>query len=207
MVEEATIDLSAVEPIAVRVRNQGQKTIVAWGVKTTLTDANGVVVHSGGGTDSYEYDVVALRDDSVLRPNDFRTIRMNRGRLRFEPVSVTATPEYAIFDDNSAVGDERSIEMRFERRAQEAGGWRFVERVIEEALASATAADAVLRLVDAKLAAAPREIRDTSAGSQVPQRIRIALRSPESARSLVAALNVEAGVRGKAAAARSIRRQ
>jgi hypothetical protein len=172
-----------------------------------MTDANGVVVHSGGGTDSYEYDVVALRDDSVLRPQDTRSIRLNRGRLGFEPVSVTASPEYAIFDDNSAAGDERSIEMTFERRARQAAGWRFVERAIEEALASATAADAVLRLVDAKLAAAPKEIRDTSPGSQVPQRIRIALRSPESARSLVEALGVEAGVRGEAAAARSIRRR
>lgn len=209
VVEEATIDASAHEPVAVRVRNRGQGTIVAWGIKTTLTDANGVVVQSGGGTDSFEYDVVALRGSSVLRPNDTYTIRLGRGRLGFEPISVTASPEYAIFDDNSASGDERSIEMQFEHRARHAAGWQFVERAFEEALASTTAPDGVLRLVEAGIAAAPREIRDSPPCQQVSQRIRLALRpgSLENAFSLLQALSVEAGTRRKAAAARSIRRQ
>lgn len=210
IVEEASIDPSAPSEtgrIVVRVRNQGTRTIVAWGIRATLTDSNGVAGNAGGGIDGFEYDVRALRDDPVLRPNYTYTIRLHPSRRGFEPVSVTASPDYAIFDDNSAVGDERSIEMWFERRAREAAGWQFVERAVEEALASATAADAVLRLVDAKVAAAPKEIRDSSAGWQVPQRIRIALRSPETARSLVEELSVEAGVRGKAAAARSIRRR
>jgi hypothetical protein len=210
IVEEASFDPSAPSEtgkIVVRVRNQGKRTIVAWGVYATLTDANGGVGRAGGGIDGFEYDVIVLRDDPVLRPNYTYTIRLHPSQRGFEPVSATAFPDYAIFDDNSAVGDERSIELWFQRRAQHAAGWRFVEGAIKEALANATPADDVLRFVEAKLGAAPKDIRDSPPGLQVVQRIRIALRSPESARSLVEELSAEAGTRAKAAAARSIRRR
>jgi hypothetical protein len=218
VVEEATIDLGPEVPfvpgvsgngkIVVRVRNQGQHTIVAWAVRASVTDANGVVRGAGGGTDGYEYDVRVLPDSPVLQPGATYTIRL-AGPARFEPVAVKATPEYAIFDDNSAVGDERSIEMQFAFRARQAAGWQFIERAIEEAPASAIAADDALRLLDAKIAGAPREIRDSAAGRQVPQRIRLALRpgSAEAARVLLEELRVEAPARHKAAASRSIRRR
>jgi hypothetical protein len=205
VVEQATID-TATGTIAVRVRNEGKRTIVAWGVNTTLTDTNGATRHTAGGIDGYESDVRTVPDDPVLRPNGVYTITLD-APPRFEPVSVTASPAYAIFDDNSAVGEERSIESWFRRRAQNAVAWQFIERTIEDARASATTPVGILQLVDAEIAAAAREIHDSRPAQEVAIRIRVALRSAETAQSLLQSLSVEAGSRRKAAASRSLRRQ
>lgn len=208
VVEDAWIEASTHEPIAIRVRNRGQQVIVAWGVRATVTDLNGVVVTTGGGTDGFEVGVVRLANNPVLDPNDSYTIRLSGARVGFSPVSVTtAFVTYAIFDDNSAVGEERSIEMTFERRARDAAAWQFVERALEEALANDAAPEDVLRLVEKKMAAAPKDVLNTSAGFQVPQRIRIALRDAADATALIETLKTEAGVRAKNAADRSIRRR
>jgi hypothetical protein len=207
IVEGATIESSPHHALAIHVRNEGTQMIVAWGVQATLTDATSVVKHVGGGIDGFEYDLRVLANDPVLRPNGSYTARFDLPQ-NFEPVSVTANPTYAIFDDNSAEGDERSIQMQFEHRARDAAGWHFTERAVEEALANNTTAEDVLRFVDAKMVTASQDVRGGStAGWQVPQRIRIALRSPDTAQSLVDELRLEAGLRAKAAAARSIRRK
>ena len=208
VVEDAWIDSSTYEPIVIRVRNPGQRIIVAWGVRAAVADSNGVVVSAGGGTDGFEVDVAHLANNPVLRPNDSYTIRLQSTRGGFTPVSVqAASVTYAIFDDNSAAGEERSIEMTFERRARDAEAWQFVERAVADAIQQHMVAEDVLRDVDAKISAASKDIRNTSAGFQVPQRIRIALRAPETARSFVDELSIEAGVRARNAANRSSRKR
>jgi hypothetical protein len=207
IIEEATIDPSAVEQIVVRVRNQGQRTIVSWGVRATLTDKHGAVLTSGGGTDAYEYNVRTIGNSSLLRPNDTHTIRFNPSRRGFQPVTVKASAEYAVFDDNSAVGDERSIEMVFERHARDAAAWRFIERTLADASMKASTPDGILFIARTEIIAAPRDISGNVPGMEVAQRIRVALRSVQESRLLLEALRDEVGPRGWNAAARSMRQQ
>lgn len=211
IVEEAVIDSS--DPsgnpkVMVRVRNQGQRTIVAWGVSASLTDSKGVVSNTGGGVDGHDWDVRVLPNNPVLLPGGIYTIRLAAPSLP-EVISVKATPAYAIFEDNSAVGEERSIEMQFQMWARYATAWQFIEEVLEEAMPSATAPDGALRLVEAAIAAAPKEMRETFPCFEVAQRIRVALRggSAQTAGALLQQLRNEIGVRRKAAASRSFRRQ
>ena len=165
VIEEAAIDPNPLhdprapyEPIVVRVRNQGQRNIVAWGVRATVTDANGATGSTGTGTDQFEYGMPQRRD-SMLRPNDTYVFRLNVPREVVKPVAVTATAEYVVFDDNTGAGDERSVEIVFELRARHAAAWQFIERTLTDALNAAETPDAALFVVSTTLAAGPRHCR------------------------------------------------
>lgn len=205
VVEHAAIDLGGRDPIVVRVRNEGPRTIVAWGVYARLFDANDVLRETAGGKDGYEWAIRDLPDNAVLQPNDSYTIRLPMP-AKFAAVSVKALPTYAIFDDNSAVGDDRAIELRFRYRADQASAWQFIEQVVAQARASAPTADRALQIVAAQLDAAPSEIHGSFPRQEVSQRITFALKSPADAELLLQQLSIEAGTRRKAAAESSVRK-
>ena len=121
VVDEATVLPGApgepvTDRVSVTVRNPGTRTIVAWGVRGQVEFADGKTRPIGLSTDGA---IVTLnqRGSSVLPPDGRYTITADaasRPTARREDVrAVTARATFVIFDDDTALGDERSIGFHF----------------------------------------------------------------------------------------------
>jgi hypothetical protein len=195
--------------IAVQVRNVGTCTIVAWGLRGRVTFANGVSSAVGTGIDGYESAVRAVPDDPVLQVGAVYTIRMEiPSRDVAEPVSATAVPIHAVFDDDTAVGDDRSVDFVFRQRALNARVWQLISQALDNAADGSTDAIAALRMAQAALEAAEEADRQSLPCREVQNRIRFALTGLHAAeiQQLFGELRKEARVRSEVAAAHAVRR-
>ena len=136
----------------VEVRNIGQRTIVAWNVTFTLTYPDGRVGPGRVGRDAV----------SVLDPDDRRgtvapgaTAAVECGfgwvpaTTRISDGIVTAV----IFDDDTALGDERQIAQMFDRRRTYQMFWQKMQVILEQATAQASDGAAVLSTIRTRMTA------------------------------------------------------
>ena len=99
------------------------------------TSADGRTSYGGFGSDTYAYPV---REDGLGGPiitGARRTVRTGP-YVPGEPVSFGARVVAVIFEDDTAVGDEKELQYLFERRALDQRTWPLVERIIAEAMAA-----------------------------------------------------------------------
>ena len=121
------------------LRNDSQKTITAWHVRVTYDDQP-VGAPSGHGVDAYRSaeGVLGSTVPKMHIPSGTTvtaTIRLSEEAASRGFVQATITPESAIFNDLSFVGDARDAAFTFERRAKERDSWRAVVALFERARA------------------------------------------------------------------------
>ena len=121
--------------LSVTLLNPGPKTVHGFVVQSMATSADGRTSYGGFGSDTYAFPV---REDGLGGPiitGARRTVRTGP-YLRGEPVSFGARVVAVIFEDDTAVGDEKELQYLFERRALNRRTWPLVETIISEAVAA-----------------------------------------------------------------------
>jgi hypothetical protein len=127
----------------IEVLNTGQRTILAWGVRYVLKSPDGRPVgNSGFGTDSAS----SVPEDRTISLAPGRTVHNSGGGAvvpadaQFSDVTVT----FVIFDDDTALGDEREIARHFAQRRTQQAFWQKMQTIFNEVTADETDPSAVL---------------------------------------------------------------
>ena len=160
--------------------NPGPKVVHGWSVQTMATFADGQTSYGGGGSDGHAFPV---REDGSGGPiavggrRMFRSGYSMRAGTTGMPVSIGARVTAVIFEDDTAVGDEREIQFLFARRAANQRTWPRVENIVAAAMAEGAEPRAVLERIASALAAiTDKEFQATdarAAGSTLSMNLKI----------------------------------
>jgi hypothetical protein len=136
------------------VRNDGTKTVLAFGIGFELTVPGGKTDSHGFSTDS-AHTVASLRT-SEIAPRGQATLPSGGGEL----VSLEATPgaarvTFIIFDDDTAVGDDKEIAWIFAERRKHQAFWHKMNVMLSEATARETDPSAVFALLRTRMESDP----------------------------------------------------
>lgn len=123
--------------IATTVRNNGTKTIVAWGLRGELRLVGQLPRVIGFTVDGYEVQTGCVRGrGEVLAPDaqftemlQFPTDELD---VQIEDMRISASA--VVFDDDSAIGDQKDIGFFFDRRATSRREWAVAEKVLTAAM-------------------------------------------------------------------------
>jgi hypothetical protein len=160
--------------VAVTVRNIGTEVIEAWGVAGEVKYPNGTTRRMGVSTDTYE--TMSLPES--LRPAADRSKRLLPGKSAtitdgvsptppMEPTDAAAYPSFAVFEDDTAVGNERSIESIFSFRRLNQRVWRLAFETLTSALKQGLDDEQAAASTLAALEAAGKEVSQSIACSIV----------------------------------------
>ena len=160
--------------------NLGPKVVHGWSVQTMATFADGHTSYGGAGSDGHAYPV---REDGRGGPivvggrRLFHSGYSTRVGTADVPVSIGARVTAVIFEDDTAVGDEREIEFLFARRAANQRTWPRIETIVAAAMAEGAEPRAVLERIASALAAiTDKEFQTTdarAAGSTLSMNLKI----------------------------------
>ena len=160
--------------------NPGPKVVHGWSVQTMATFADGHTSYGGAGSDGHAYPV---REDGRGGPivvggrRLFHSGYSTRVGTADVPVSIGARVTAVIFEDDTAVGDEREIEFLFARRAANQRTWPRIETIVAAAMAEGAEPRAVLERIASALAAiTDKEFQTTdarAAGSTLSMNLKI----------------------------------
>jgi uncharacterized protein (TIGR03435 family) len=201
---------AARDQISVSVHNTGDKTIVAWGVASQITFADGKTSGGGSASDGVEYRGLDRRGSRVLTPGARHTITFgglpNR-RQATDVRTVTAKAEFVILDDDTALGDENTIVRYFRRRAENQRAWPTIEKAFTDAMAQSS--DPRQQLIDARtnLEAIAEDVRTTEAYTSIHRDLTVNSRIAPDPAGLLKRLVDEARSRRAAADAHYQRRR
>jgi hypothetical protein len=125
------------------VLNTGQRTILAWGIKWVLKRPDGQLA---AGTTGFSLDEAGV-------PPEDRKMVVAPGQTA-QNVGVSTVPAdsllsdisvtFVIFDDDTALGDEREVARHFARRRERQGFWQKMQTILADAAANVTEPSAVL---------------------------------------------------------------
>jgi len=124
--------------IAVTIRNTGTKLIVGWGLRSQARLANSQVLPSFVTADAYENVGRTPTDPSLLAPNQQSVISMNSLTDGAVVVDIAAVPAFAIFDNDTAVGQSDEIDMKFAKRVASVTVYRAFEQLLSDTSRSIT---------------------------------------------------------------------
>jgi uncharacterized protein (TIGR03435 family) len=200
------------DQISVSVHNAGDKTIVAWGVRTQVTFADGKTYNMGGVmTDGVESSGLARQDSRALPPDGRFTITaggLPNRRPAEDVQEVTARASFVIFDDDTALGDEPSISFQFEKRAGNQRAWPVIEKVFADAMVQTADPREALLEADKGLEAITDEaIRQSYAYIRLRHDLTVNLRITRDPAALLTRLVDEIRLRREAADAHFQRRR
>ncbi len=127
--------------VAVTVRNIGTDIIEAWGVAGEARYENGVTKPFGVSADAYE----AMSLPESLRPPANRSKRLPSGGTAtittmvstvppMQATDAAAYPTFAVFENDTAVGDEPLIQHTFSQRRLSQRVWRLASETLKSAL-------------------------------------------------------------------------
>lgn len=136
----------------VEVLNTGQRTILAWGVRYVLKRPDGQHAPSGGfSTDSASVPP----DDRTMAIAPGRTVHDGGGGVQVpaDCLFSAATVTFVIFDDDSALGDEREITYHFAQRRERQLFWQKMQAILDDATAHEREPGAVLSRISQGMAA------------------------------------------------------
>lgn len=127
----------------VEVLNTGQREILAWGIKWVLKRPDGQRVGSSG----FSTDLASVPPEdrrNSLAPG--QTAHQNGGGVVVPADSLFSdmSPTFVIFDDGTALGDEREIARHFARRRERHAFWQKMQTILDDAAANVTEPGAVL---------------------------------------------------------------
>lgn len=215
VVDEATVlpgdpeDRDRWDQVSVTVRNPGKQTIVAWGVRGQIEFADGKTRPIGLSTDG-AIVTLSQRGSSVLPPDGRYTIlgALPSNRPAKDVRSVTAEASFVIFDDDTALGDERSIGHHFAVRADNQRVWPVVAGAFLDAMNRWTDPREVIAAADQALAAIDDEaILKSMTYLSVRRVLGTALKYPRDYSVFLKSTLEEIRLRGKAADAHAQRRR
>ena len=199
------------DQISVSVHNAGDKTIVAWGVRSQITFVNGKTSGGGASSDGVEYRGLERRGSWVLPPGGRHTITFgglpNR-RAATDVRTVAARPAFVIFDDDTALGDENTIIRYFRRRAENQRAWPAIEKAFTDAMAQSS--DSRQRLIDARTnleAIVDAELQASEAYTSIHRDLTVNSRIVPDGEALLTRLVDEIRIRRQAADAHYQRRR
>jgi hypothetical protein len=193
--------------LAITVRSTATRVIDAWGVSGEMKYADGFTQHLGTGVDSYERPFLPVShqppDDHRVPPGGVVTLTTTPAYTpgRLTPVSATASVAFVIFDDDTAVGRESSIEGRFRQRRLHAQLWEIADTLLTSARAQGLGVEQTFRVLLEALGTGERQASD----SLVTQMIRGVSRFPSEV--ALQRLRADASTRRAAAEAHSQRRR
>jgi hypothetical protein len=142
--------------LVITIFNPGPKPIHAWALRTMVTFADGQTRTSERWSDACESPFREDGSSGPLLPGMRRILRSGAGfRTGPEgPVAVGAGVNAVIFEDDTAAGEEKNIELLFAQRAENQRTWPVVEQIVREALTEGGEPDAVLERMETALKAA-----------------------------------------------------
>jgi len=127
----------------VEVLNTGQRAILAWGVKWVLRRPDGQPVGSSG----FSTDLGSVPPENremSLAPGQTAYERGGGALVARDSVFSDISLTFVIFDDDTALGDEREIAWQFDRRHERQALWQKIQIILDDATAHATETNAVL---------------------------------------------------------------
>lgn len=191
------------DQISVSVHNAGDKTIVAWGVRSQITFADGKTSGGGVSIDEVEYRGLERRGSRVLPPGGRNTITFGglpKGRPVTEVRTVTAEARFVIFDDDSALGEERMLSWYFDRRAENQRAWPMIDKAFTDAMARSVEPRQAILDADRTLEAITDEgIRTTDAYTSIRRFLMVNLRNARDPAALLKNVVDEVRIRRQAA--------
>jgi hypothetical protein len=125
--------------LTITLFNPGPKTIHGWTVHSMATFADGYTSNGGHQADSYAYPVRADERSGPIVADARRVLHSGysiRTGTTQVPVAFGARVGAVIFEDDTAVGDEKDIQTLFERRASNQRAWPVVEQLVDAAVAA-----------------------------------------------------------------------
>jgi hypothetical protein len=133
------------------VRNDGKLKIIACGVSFDVILPDGTTESQGLTIDS-AHTIPALRT-SEIPPGGVATIPDGGGGGLVSPQATggAAHATFVVFDDDTALGDEREIARIFERRRQHQTFWHEMEAIFAEVTAHETDPTAAFVLIGARM--------------------------------------------------------
>lgn len=136
----------------VEVLNTGNRTILAWHLRYVLMLPNGSTVgNSGFGVDSAS----VLPEDRTTSVAPRRTVH-NSGGGAFVPADATFTDTaitFVIFDDDTALGNQREIDYYFSRRRARQVFWQRMLTIFNDATSRETDPSTVLSRIRERMEA------------------------------------------------------
>lgn len=127
----------------VEVLNTGQRTILAWGIRWVLKRPDGQLVGSTG----FSTDAAGVPPaDRKMSLAPGQTAQQIGGGVvvpvdsQFSDIALT----FVIFDDDTALGDEREIARHFARRRERRDFWQKMQAILDDATTHAAEPSAVL---------------------------------------------------------------
>ena len=196
--------------LVVTVRNRGNRTVAAWGVAIEVRRVDGSTGRLALRFDSVEDTAVNHPLNPRLLPDARHTASQPAplGRDLSPVVDVAATPTFAVFDDDTAVGDEKSIAATFDDRLVRRQIWQLAEQALTRETQRGAGPDAALRGADAELEAVTDErLRQSLTLTIARQMMSWSLRDRRPDRSLVVQeLQQQIGLRRTANTAHAQRR-
>jgi hypothetical protein len=135
--------------------NPGPRTVHGFFVQSMTTSADGRTSYGGVGSDAYAFPGQEEGRGGPILPGARRIVHTGYPyRPGTEgPVSFGARVVSVIFEDDTAVGDEKEIQYLFERRALNQRTWPLVGKVIAEAVAAGGEPQTVLERIASALEA------------------------------------------------------
>ena len=140
--------------------NPGPRTVHAFFVQSMTTSADGRTSYGGVGSDMYAAPVRGDGRGGPILPGARRIVHTGypyRPGTSEEPVSFAARVAAVIFEDDTAIGDEKEISFYFERRALNLRTWPMVEKIIADAIADGGEPRTVLERIASALQAITEE--------------------------------------------------
>jgi hypothetical protein len=138
----------------VEVLNSGQRTILAWGVRFVVKRSDGTRVQSGGfSVDSAS----SLPEDRLLSLAPGQTTHNEGGGALAlqETILTDGLVTFVIFDDDTALGDERELAFMFARRRTRQTFWRKMLAIVDDATSHPTDPSVMLARIGERMEAEP----------------------------------------------------
>jgi hypothetical protein len=180
----------------ITVRNAGTSTIIAWGVWTEVRFADGTTRASGSTVDAYEGATRHIFNSPELAPNARYTLRVlvPAPKTPSAPVDVASMPTFAVFKDNTAVGDDKTISMIFRMRATHQRFWELVENALKSRRQGSTPTATLQALLSELETVTDKEVLASVMYVRVKDQLTRSLlgRSPEPLAAVVGRLAQEA---------------
>jgi len=120
------------------VRNIGDRTIVAAGIRTELRFGDDYVHRGGVSSDGGESRDLPQKKPLIIAPDGRYTFQNQSwpgGRRASDMVSAKAEPTFVIFDDDTALGNESDIRHYFKAREDNHRAWPVIDGIFADAVA------------------------------------------------------------------------
>jgi hypothetical protein len=174
--------------LTITLFNPGPKVVHGWALQTMTTFGDGYTSHGGTASDGHAYPVREDGRGGPIPVGGRRLVRSgfsSRAGTAGLPVSIGARVIAVIFEDDTALGDEREIRWLFARRAANQRTWPRVEKIVAAARADGGDARTVLERIAAAFEGITDEDFQWTAAHSVGRTLRLNLKHTKDPAALL----------------------